>query len=182
MRRKKFTLKLPSRTLVLGERTLVMGILNVTPDSFSDGGQFLDPSLAIEHALEMERAGADIVDIGGESTRPGSSGTSSEEELARVLPVLRGLGGVLKIPISIDTQKSEVSEAALDAGAELINDISGLQSEPRLAGLAARGRVPLILMHMRGKPRTMQKARFARDVLRDVTQGLRKSISIARKA
>jgi dihydropteroate synthase len=182
MHRKKFTLKLPSRTLVLGERTLVMGILNVTPDSFSDGGQFLDPSLAIEHALEMERAGADIVDIGGESTRPGSSGTSSEEELARVLPVLRGLGGVLKIPISIDTQKSEVAEAALDAGAELINNISGLQSEPRLAGLAARRRVPLILMHMRGKPRTMQKARFARDVLLDVMQGLRKSVSIARKA
>jgi len=182
MHRKKFTLKLPSRTLVLGERTLVMGILNVTPDSFSDGGQFLDPSLAIEHALEMERAGADLLDVGGESTRPGSSGTSWEEELARVLPVLRGLGGVLKIPISIDTQKSEVAEAALDAGAELINDISGLQCNACLAELAARRRVPLILMHMRGKPRTMQKAGFARNVLRDVTQGLRKSVSIARKA
>jgi dihydropteroate synthase len=182
IRRKRFRLRLPSRTLALGERTLIMGVLNVTPDSFSDGGKFLDAATAIEHALVMERAGTDLLDIGGESTRPGSSGTLAKEELARVLPVLQGLRGVLKIPISIDTQKLEVAEAALDAGAEILNDISGLRFEPRLAELAARRRVPLILMHMRGEPRTMQKTGFAHDILRDVTQGLRKSVSIARKA
>jgi dihydropteroate synthase len=181
-RRKIFRLKLPSRMLVLGERTLVMGVLNVTRDSFSDGGRFLDPARAFEHALTMESAGADLLDIGGESTRPGSSGIPTKEELARVLPVLQGLRGVLRIPISIDTQKLEVAEAALDAGVEIINDISGLRSDPRLAELAAHCRVPLILMHMRGEPGTMQKGGFARDALRDVTHGLRKSVTTARKA
>ena len=181
-RRKTFRLKLTSRTLVLGERTLIMGVLNITPDSFSDGGKFFDTGPAMEQALTMESAGADLLDIGGESTRPGSSGTSAKEELARVLPVLHGLRGVLKIPISIDTQKLEVAEAALDIGAEIINDISGLKSDPRLAALAARRRVSLILMHMRGEPRTMQKAGFARDVLQDVAQGLKKSVAMARKA
>jgi dihydropteroate synthase len=180
--RKTFRLKLPSRTLVLGERTLIMGVLNVTPDSFSDGGKFLDPASAIEHALVMERAGADLLDIGGESTRPGSYATPAKKELARILPVLEGLRGVLKIPISIDAQKFEVAEAALDAGAEIINDISGLKFDPRLAKLAARCRVPLILMHLRGEPRTMQKAAFARDVMKEVSQGLKESIAIARKA
>ena len=182
MRRKSFRLKLPSRTLLLGPRTLVMGVLNITPDSFSDGGKFLDPTSAIEHALVMERAGADLLDIGGESTRPGSFGTPAEQELARILRVLKGLRGVLKIPISIDTQKLGVAEAALDAGAEIINDISGLKSDARLAELAARRRVPLILMHMRGEPRTMQKSGFARDVIKDVTHGLKSSLAIARKA
>jgi dihydropteroate synthase len=181
-RRKLFRLKLNSRTLVLGERTLVMGVLNVTPDSFSDGGKFLDVERAIEHALEMECAGADLLDIGGESTRPGSAGISSKEELARILPVLQGLRGVLKIPISIDTQKSDVAEAALDAGAQIINDISGLKYDPRIAEVAARHGVLLILMHTRGEPRTMQKAPFARYVIKDVLQGLRKSVGIARKA
>src|SRR5205085_4631987 len=181
-RRQIFRLNLPSRTLVLGERTLVMGVLNVTPDSFSNGGKFLDTHRAIEHALVMGAAGADLLDMRGESTRPGSCGTPAEEELAHVLPVLHGLRGPLKIPISIDTQKLEVAEAALDAGAEIINDISGLKSDPHLAELAARHRVPLVLMHMRGEPRTMQKGEFARDVLKDVTEGLRKSVSIARKA
>jgi dihydropteroate synthase len=180
--RKEFKLKLPSRTLVLGERTLIMGVLNITPDSFFDGGKFFDTARAIEHALTMESAGADLLDIGGESTRPGSSGTSAKEELARVLPVLQGLRGVLKIPISIDTQKLEVAEAALDAGAEIINDISSLKSDPRLAAIAARRRVSLVLMHMRGEPRSMQRAGFARDVLKDVMRGLRKSVAIARKA
>ena len=181
LQRKPFRLKLPSRTLVLGERTLVMGVLNVTPDSFSDGGKFLNANCAVEHARAMERGGADLLDIGGESTRPGSSGTSDEEELARVMPVLEGLRGALKIPISIDTQKLEVAEAALEAGAEIINDISGLRSDRRLAELAARRKVPLILMHMRGEPRTMQKGPFARDVIKDVTRGLRESIGLARK-
>jgi dihydropteroate synthase len=181
-RRKLFRLKLNSRTLVLGERTLVMGVLNVTPDSFSDGGKYLDAESAIEQALEMECAGADMLDIGGESTRPGSAGVSSKEELARVLPVLQGLRGVLKIPISVDTQKSEVAEAALDAGAQIINDISGLKNDAGIAEVAARCAAPLILMHTRGEPRTMQKAPFARDVMKDVFQGLRKTVDIARKA
>ena len=158
-----------------------MGVLNVTPDSFSDGGKFLDPRSAVEHALEMERVGADLLDIGGESTRPGSTETPAETELARILPVLEALRGALKIPISIDTRKSLVAEAAINAGAEIINDISGLRSDPRIAELAHRRGVPLILMHIRGEPRTMQKKPFARDVMKDVTQGLRASISKARK-
>jgi dihydropteroate synthase len=181
-KRKQFRLKLPSVTLLLGERTLVMGVLNVTPDSFSDGGKFLQPERAIEQALAMERAGADLLDIGGESTRPGSEETPASEELNRILPVLEGLRGRLKIPVSVDTRRSTVAELAIRAGAQIINDVSGLQSDPGIAGVAARHRVPLILMHMRGDPRTMQKGPFARDVVRDVMQGLRKSVAIARKA
>jgi dihydropteroate synthase len=180
-KRKKFRIRLGSRALVLGERTLVMGVLNVTPDSFSDGGKFFDPERAIEQALAMEQAGADLLDIGGESTRPGSAGVSAKEELARVLPVLQALRGRIKIPVAIDTQRSEVAEAALDAGAQIINDISGLKSDPRIADGAARRGVPLILMHMRGEPRTMQAGPFARDVMKDVLQGLRRSVAIARK-
>ena len=180
--RKKFSLKLSSGKLVLGQCTLVMGVLNVTPDSFSDRGEFVDSRKAIDHALQMERDGADLLDIGGESTRPSSAGISAKEELTRVLPVLQGLRGVLKIPISIDTQKADVAEAALAAGAEIINDISGLKYDPRIAEVAVRHGVPLILMHMRGQPRTMQKEPFARDVVKDVVQGLRKSVGIARKA
>lgn len=159
-----------------------MGVLNVTPDSFSDGGRFLDPARAIEHAIAMESAGADLLDIGGESTRPGSEEVQASEELDRILPVLEGLRGRLKIPISVDTRRADVAELALRAGAEIINDVSGLKNDPRIAEVAAHQRVPLILMHMRGEPRTMQKVAFARDVLRDVTQGLRNSISVARKA
>jgi len=180
--RKKFTLQLRSGKLMLGERTLVMGVLNVTPDSFSDGGKFFDAERAVEQAMEMERRGADLLDVGGESTRPGSAGISAQEELARVLPVLRALRGRLKIPVSIDTQKTEVAEAALDAGAQIINDIFGLKSDPRIAKVAARRRVPLILMHMRGEPRTMQAGGFARDVMQDVMQRLRKSARVARKS
>ena len=181
-RRKLFRLKLPSRTLVLGKRTHIMGVLNVTPDSFSDGSKFYNEEQAIEHALQMERAGADLIDIGGESTRPGSERISAEEEWRRLFPVLSGLRRLLKIPISIDTQKAEIAENALDAGAEIINDISGLKNDSRIAEVAARHRIPLILMHMRGEPRTMQKGPFARDVVGDVLQGLRKSVSIAQKA
>jgi dihydropteroate synthase len=182
IRRKLFRLKLPSRPLVLGKRTLIMGVLNVTPDSFSDGSKFYNEEHAIEHALQMERACADLVDIGAESTRPGSEGVSAEEEWRRLFPVLSGLRRLLKIPISIDTQKAEVAETALDAGAEIINDISGLKSDPRIAEVAARHRVPLILMHMRGEPRTMQKGPFARDVMKDILEGLRRSLAVACKA
>jgi len=180
--RKRFYLKLTRGVLKLGERTLVMGVLNVTPDSFSDGGKFLEPQSAIEHALEMERAGADLLDIGGESTRPGSTETAAETELARVLPVLEGLRGALKIPIAVDTRKSQVAEAAISAGAQIINDVSGLRFDPRLAEVAQRLGVPLILMHMRGEPATMQKGPFARDVMKDVVQGLHASIRKARAA
>jgi dihydropteroate synthase len=182
LNRKTFQLKLPSRTLVLGERTLVMGVLNVTPDSFSDGGKFLQPESAIEHAFAIERAGADLLDIGGESTRPGSVETSASEELDRILPVLEALRGRLKIPISVDTRRASVADLAIRAGAEIINDVSGLRSNPQIAEVAARHGVPLILMHMRGEPRTMQAGGFARDVMKDVPQGLLKSVAVARKA
>jgi dihydropteroate synthase len=180
-RRKIFRLRLGSGVLRLGERTLVMGVLNVTPDSFSDGGKFLDVKSAVQHALAMQRDGADIIDIGAESTRPGSLQISAAQELSRLLPVLQALRGKLKIPISVDTQKAAVAEIALGAGAEIINDISGLRHDPRLAEVAARHGAPLILMHMRGTPRTMQKGPFARDVVKDVVSGLRKSIAMARK-
>jgi len=182
VRRKRFRLRLRSRTIALGERTLVMGVLNVTPDSFSDGGKFLDPRNAIEHALEMERAGADLLDIGGESTRPGSTETAAATELARILPVLEGLRGALKIPIAVDTRKSQVAEAAISAGAQILNDVSGLRNDPGMAEVARRHGVPLILMHMRGEPQTMQKKPFARDVMKDVRQGLRTAIKQARGA
>src|ERR1700690_1016046 len=178
-RRKKFRLRLPSRTLVLGERTLLMGVVNVTPDSFSGDGLHLDANAAVARALEMEKAGADILDIGGESTRPGADWLSVDEELGRVLPVLEKLRGLLKIPISIDTNKSQVAEAAAEAGAELINAVRALRRAPRIAEVARRRKLPLILMHMRGEPRTMQTAPFARDVMRDVSQGLRKAAAIA---
>ncbi|MGC1417466.1 MAG: dihydropteroate synthase, partial [Candidatus Acidiferrum sp.] len=180
--RKKFRLKLPSRTLILGERTLVMGVLNVTPDSFSDGGNYEEPGIAIEHALAMEHDGADLIDVGGESTRPGSEEIPASEELDRILPVLEGLRGRLKIPISVDTRRSTIAELAIRAGAEIINDVSGLKSDARIAEVAAKNGVPLILVHMRGEPRTMQAEPFARDVIRDVMRGLGDSAANAQKA
>jgi len=161
---------------------MIMGVLNATPDSFSDGGKYEQPELAIERALTMERAGADLLDIGGESTRPGSEETSASEELDRILPVLEGLRRRLKIPISVDTRRSTIAELAICAGAEIINDVSGLRSDARMAEVAAKHGVPLILMHMRGEPRTMQRGPFARDVMHDVAQGLRESVAKARKA
>jgi dihydropteroate synthase len=182
LRRRKFKLPLPSRTLVLGERTLIMGVLNVTPDSFSDGGLFFDPEAAVARAIAMEAAGADIIDIGGESTRPGSSGISADEELRRTIPAIEGLRSKISIPISVDTNKSEVAEAAAAAGAEILNDVTALRNDPRIAEVARRRKLPLILMHMRGEPATMQNKPFARDVLRDVAQGLRQAVAIARRA
>ena len=181
-KRKRQRVKLKRTTLVLGERTLVMGVLNVTPDSFSDGGKFFTVDRAVEAAFNMERAGADILDIGAESTRPGSSGIPASEEIARLLPALQALRGRLKIPISVDTQKASVAEIALGAGAQILNDISGLKNDPRLADVAAKFRTPLILMHMRGTPRTMQKEPFAKDVLKDATRGLREAVATARRA
>lgn len=167
---------------MLGERTLVMGVLNVTPDSFSDGGKYFTVKKALDAALAMQDAGADIVDIGAESTRPGSVGISAAEELRRLLPVLEALRGRLKIPISVDTRKSAVAEIAIGAGAEILNDISGLTFDPRLAQVTARHKVGLVLMHMRGTPQTMQKQGFAKDVVKDVIRGLRNSVAVARRA
>ena len=180
--RRKFALTLPSGVLVLGERTLVMGVLNVTPDSFSDGGHFLETEKAVKHALEMQRAGADLIDVGGESARPGAIGISAEEELRRILPVLRGLRRRLRIPISVDTCKVEVAQMALAAGAEMINDISGLRADPELARVAKRGGVPLVLMHIRGTPKTMQQLKPAKNIWREVERGLRWSVERALKA
>jgi dihydropteroate synthase len=180
--RKKFRLKLRSQTLMLGERTLIMGVLNVTPDSFSDGGKYDQPESAIEHSLAMERAGADLIDIGGESTRPGAEETSASQELDRILPVLEGLRGRIKIPISVDTRKSTVAESAIRGGAQIINDVSGLRSDPRVAKVAAKCGSPLVLMHMRGEPSTMQRVPFARHVMKDVARGLRESVAKAREA
>jgi dihydropteroate synthase len=181
-RRKRFRLRLRSRTLTLGERTLVMGVLNITPDSFSDGGEYLDEEAAVARALQLERDGADILDIGGESTRPGAAVIQTEEELRRILPVIKILRGKLHIPMSIDTRKADVAKAALDAGAEILNDVSGLRMDPRLAEIARHARVPLILMHMRGTPQTMQRGPFARDVIRDVKAGLRDALARAKRA
>ena len=182
MTRKKFKLRLRSGAISLGERTLLMGVLNVTPDSFSDGGKFIDPERAVEHALAMQRDGADLLDVGAESTRPGSTGISAAEELRRLLPVLEMLRVKLKIPISIDTRKSVVAEVALGAGAQIINDVSGLRTDPRLAHVAAKSKAPLILTHMRGSPSTMQKGPFARNALKEAITGLRRSVALAREA
>jgi dihydropteroate synthase len=180
--RKPFSIKLRSRTLILGERTLIMGVLNVTPDSFSDGGNFFSQEKAVRHALQMESDGADLIDIGAESTRPGSAGITAEEEWNRLAPVLFALRARLKIPISVDTRKSEIAAKAVESGAEIINDVSGLKHDPRIAEVSARLCVPLVLMHMRREPQTMQQKPFARDALKDVANGLRESLKIARKA
>jgi dihydropteroate synthase len=159
-----------------------MGILNVTPDSFSDGGLYLDTESVVAQAIAMEAAGAHIIDIGGESTRPGSAGISAEEEMRRIVPVLTTLRGKIRIPISVDTSKAQVAEAAAEAGAEILNDVTGLRNDPRIADVARRRKLGLILMHMRGTPRTMQKAPFARNVIQDVSTGLRGSVATALKA
>lgn len=171
MTRPRYQLRLPRRTLLLGERTLVMGILNVTPDSFSDGAQFLDPAQALEHALKMERQGADLIDVGAELTRPGSSRIDAAEELGRLLPVLRALCGRVSVPISVDTYKPAVAEQALAAGAELIN-FPALSPVAEMAALAGRAAVPLAVMHMRGTPETMHRLPPLDDVVGEVFAGL----------
>jgi dihydropteroate synthase len=175
-----FELKIGHDRVHLGERTLVMGVVNVTPDSFSDGGSYLDPVKAVEHGLELVRQGADWLDVGGESTRPGSQPVSAEEELRRVLPVIRGLRRKLRsTPISIDTTKTEVAEKAAQAGASILNDVSGLRFDPGLAKVARRYKMLLILMHLRGRPETMQTKPFAKDILRSLHRGLAWSLERA---
>lgn len=154
-------------------RPLVMGVLNVTPDSFSDGGRFAQTSAAVAHALEMTAHGADLIDIGGESTRPGSERTPAEQQITRVVPVIRELASAgCTVTLSIDTTRSEVAQAALDAGAGLINDISGGTDDPMMLSLAAKRKVPIVLMHMRGQPATMQDQPAYRNVVEEVKQYL----------
>jgi dihydropteroate synthase len=152
---------------------VIVGILNVTPDSFSDGGQFFDPEAAAEHAAAMIDEGAGIIDVGGESTRPGSDPVSQEEEVGRVVPVVRRiLAARPEALISVDTYRSEVAAAALEAGARLVNDVTALRGDPRMASVAADARCPVILMHMQGEPKTMQREPHYKDVVSEVTDFL----------
>ncbi len=170
------------RTLALGARTLVMGIVNVTPDSFADGGMSLDPGRAADRALALEADGADLLDIGGESTRPGAESVSAQEEMRRILPVLDRLAGRVNVPISVDTRKAPVAQAALDHGAVVINDVSGLASGPALAAVAAGAGAPLVLMHNRGGSRHMYRHAVYRDVGAEVAAELRTIIDRAAAA
>jgi dihydropteroate synthase len=167
--------------LELGRRPLVMGILNVTPDSFAES-QPLDPRAAIDRALAMEADGADLIDIGGESTRPGADPVDAGTELARIMPVLDGLRGRLRIPISVDTYKAAVAEAALEAGAGMVNDVSGLLYDPPLAGVVARRGAAIVLMHTRGRPKDMYGEADYADVVADVTAELQARVDEAMAA
>ena len=162
-------------------RTLVMGVLNVTPDSFSDGGRFLDPEAAVRHGLEMAAEGADLIDVGGESTRPGSAAVAAEEERDRVVPVIKRLAADLDVPISIDTRKAEVAEAALEAGAVIVNDVSA-GADPRMFEVAKAAGAGLVLMHMQGDPKTMQEAPRYDDVVREVRDFLAQRVQEAEEA
>jgi len=176
-------LLLPSgRTLSAAGRPLVMGILNVTPDSFSDGGRFLDLAEAAEHGRAMCADGADIIDVGGESTRPGSDAVPADEELRRVIPVIKELAAQTAVPVSIDTQKAEVAAAALEEGAQIINDVSALRTDPAMAPLAARTGAPVVLMHMLGRPKTMQKDPTYGEVVSEVIEWLRGRVDSAIEA
>ncbi|HEX8030177.1 MAG TPA: dihydropteroate synthase [Vicinamibacterales bacterium] len=181
--RQSFTLAIPGRApLVLGPRTLVMGVINVTPDSFSDGGKSLDPVQARDLAQAMEAAGADILDIGAESTRPGAPPVGTAEELARLRPVLAALAGAVSIPISIDTYKASVAAVALDAGASIVNDISAIEYDPQMGPLVAARGVPAILMHTRGRPEDMYAHAEYGDVVGEVSADLQRAVDRAIRA
>lgn len=172
----KIELDCRGTALILGERTLIMGILNVTPDSFSDGGRFNVVEAAVQHAQKMVESGADIIDVGGESTRPGSADVSMQEELDRVIPVIKALAKVIGVPISIDTYKAEVAEQAILAGASIINDVWGFQREPEIAKVAAKYNVPSILMH------NQVGHEYDMDMVESMKQFFRKSFEIASDA
>ncbi|MES2705460.1 MAG: dihydropteroate synthase [Verrucomicrobiota bacterium] len=171
-----------TRTFDLTARGLIMGVLNVTPDSFSDGGRFFDPAAAVERGLRMVADGAEILDIGGESTRPGAVPVEAEEELRRILPVIRRLRERSGVAISIDTMKARVAAAAVEAGADIINDISGLEADPDMARVAAETGAGLVLMHMRGTPRTMQQRPEYDDVTAEVAARLEEAFDTAAAA
>jgi len=174
-----YTLSWQGRQLTLGPNTTIMGIVNVTPDSFSDGGRFHSKETAVAQGKRLTKAGAAIIDIGGESTRPFAEEVSAKEEMARVVPAIKALAENITVPISIDTTKAQVAEAAIDAGASIINDISAMQMDPRMAETAARHDVPVILMHMKGTPRTMQANPVYEDVVAEVKAYLGKRIEDA---
>ena len=172
------TWRIGSRTLDLTQRGLIMGIVNVTPDSFSDGGRFADPGRAVEHALAMVADGADILDIGGESTRPGAEPVGGAEELRRVLPVIRALRSQSQVLISIDTMKASVARATLDAGADIINDVTGLRGDAAMVRLAAERECGLVAMHMIGDPQTMQTTPHYENVVTEVRAYLEERLRI----
>lgn len=182
MARKIIFWKLKEREIKLGERTLLMGVLNVTPDSFSDGGKYQDPDRAFARAIQMEEQGADIIDAGAESTRPGSTPISAAEELRRLVPVMKRLRGRLGIPVSVDTYKAEVAERALEHGAEIINDPSGLTLDPQLAKTVVQYDAGLILNHMRGRPETWAKLPPLPDVMGTIIRDLEATVNRARSA
>jgi dihydropteroate synthase len=157
LRRDAFVLKTPRRKITIAGRTLIMGIINMTPDSFSDGGRFKSINEAVDHGVRLEEEGADILDIGGESTRPGSARVSRKEEIKRVVPVIEKLSRRIRIPVSVDTMKAEVARVAMDSGSEIINDISAMRFDRKMLEVVAESQAPVILMHMRGTPRMMQE-------------------------
>lgn len=169
------------RRLVL-DRTLVMGVLNVTPDSFSDGGRYLEPDAAVKHALEMVEEGADVIDIGAESSRPGAEPVPEEEELRRLIPVVREVCRRVTVSVSVDTTKAAVARQALDAGAVIVNDVSALQADPAMASVVAKAGAGLVLMHRQGTPKTMQQAPRYGDVVADVREFLRERMQAAGRA
>lgn len=169
-------------TLDFSVKTYLMGVLNVTPDSFSDGGRYFDAARAVDHAYKLIEDGADLLDIGGESTRPGSEAVSAEEEIRRTVPVIRALTRNVSVPISIDTTKAAVARSALDAGASMINDISGLGFDPELARAAAEARVPVVLMHIKGKPKSMQQNPVYEALIPEVMDSLREGMRRAEAA
>lgn len=180
--RTDYKIKCRGKMLELGGRTHIMGILNVTPDSFSDGGLYADPKSALEHARDMAAAGADILDIGGESTRPGALPLSEADELRRIIPLIEQLSAELTVPISVDTYKSAVAERALQAGASIVNDISGLRFSPDMAKVVADSGAAVIIMHIKGTPRDMQQNPVYSDVVAEVLSYLDEGIRIAEQA
>ena len=180
--RKEYTLLVNGKEYTLGQRTWIMGVINITPDSFSDGGFHFDKDKAVERGLQLREEGSDIIDIGGESTRPGSEPITAKEELRRVIPVISALREKTDILISIDTTKPEVARAALDAGADIINDISSSSFDAKMFSLAAQYDAPVILMHMKGIPRNMQVNPFYENVLLEVRSFLKEKIEVAQAA
>lgn len=170
------------KTLELSKRPHIMGVLNVTPDSFYDGGRYLDPARAVERAIQMAEEGADIIDVGGESTRPGSSPVDADEERARVIPVIQAVTQRIPVPVSIDTRKSDVADAAIEAGARIVNDVSGLRHDPEMAGVVAAADIPVVLMHIRGKPENMQEKTTYRNLIDEIYEYLDASIRLGVEA
>jgi len=179
---RKMIIQFKTKKLDLSARTHITGVLNVTPDSFSDGGRFFNLEDAVSQGMKMVEEGADMIDVGGESTRPGSDPLPTEEELSRVIPVIKSMSAKTDVPISIDTYKAEVARRALDAGAQMINDISALRFDPGMKQVASEFEVPVILMHIKGTPKDMQKDPSYEDVIAEITEYLRQSIKIAEDA